>query len=143
MNRDLERAAAQSQPRQSSHREFGFVMALACLVLSIVIAWRRGGMPPIFLPALTVCFALASAFCPQLLAPLNAAWSLIGRLLHRLFSPLVLGVLYYGLITPFGLVFRWIKKDPLRLERNSAIETYWIRREGADRDPGRRMRDQF
>jgi hypothetical protein len=134
------RASAAAAPRQASHREFGLVMAGACLLFAAASLWRhRAWLPWASLAALFLLFAL---FLPRALAPLNAAWSLLGRLLHRVMSPLVLGTLYFGVFTPFGFVFRFVKKDPLRLKRDPAATTYWIRRDPA-KQPGQGMTNQF
>jgi hypothetical protein len=60
-------------------------------------------------------FFLAALAAPKLLAPLNRAWSALGALLHAVVNPLVLGVLFYLVFTPFGWVLRRMGKDFLRL----------------------------
>jgi 4-amino-4-deoxy-L-arabinose transferase-like glycosyltransferase len=130
----------QSGPRQSSNREFGFVMAGAFFVFSLVSAAKHRGFPALFLPAGSVVFLFCTLAFPRLLTPLNFAWSLLGRLLHRVVSPVILGALYFLILTPFAFVFRAIKKDPLRLILDPAAETYWIKR---DDQPGKGMANQF
>lgn len=127
-------------PRQSSNREFGLVMAAFFLLLSIVSARKHGGLPALYLPALSAGFAFFAFALPRALAPLNLAWSAVGYLLHRVMSPVILGVLYFLVITPFGVAFRAIKKDPLRLRLDPAAESYWIKRE---EQPGKGMTNQF
>jgi hypothetical protein len=69
---------------------------------------------------------------PAVLAPLNRIWTRFGLLLHRIVSPVVLGVMFFGVVTPMGLVMRALGKDPLRLRFDPAARTYWIER----RPPG-------
>ena len=76
------------------------------------------------------------------LAPLNAVWTLLGRLLHKVMSPLVLGVLYFLVITPFAFLFRLLKRDPLHLKISKDAESYWIRRD-PEKQPGKSMVNQF
>ncbi|MGZ3703172.1 MAG: SxtJ family membrane protein [Bdellovibrionota bacterium] len=130
------------EQRQSSNREFGLVMAGAFLVFTAVSAWKKHSWPNFAYPGLSVVFLAFALQAPQALAPLNAAWSLIGKILHKVMSPIILGVLYFLLVTPFGLLFRRIKKDPLRLRLDPAAETYWIRRPEGDQ-PGKGMANQF
>jgi hypothetical protein len=142
MEREKERALAAAALRASSHREFGFVMAGAFLVFTVISAWRHKGWPMPVWPGLSVLFAVFALALPQALAPLNAVWTLLGRLLHKVMSPLVLGVLYFLVITPFAFLFRLLKRDPLHLKISKDAESYWIRRD-PEKQPGKSMVNQF
>jgi hypothetical protein len=63
---------------------------------------------------------------------LNAAWAKIGILMGRVVSPVVSGLLFFGVVTPTGLLLRLLGKDPLRLAPDRPASTYWIER----RPPG-------
>ena len=78
---------------------------------------------------MSAAFLAAALVWPGVLAPLNRLWTRFGLLLHRLVSPLVLGVMFFLVITPMGLVMRALGKDPLRLQRDRAARTYWIDRQ--------------
>lgn len=138
---EQERALRAAQIRRSGNREFGFVMAGAFCVATLYSAWRRQGLPSPVWPSLAALFTLFAALFPHALAPLNAVWTLLGRALHRVVSPLVLGVLYFAVLTPFAFVFRFFRRDPLRLARAPEAETYWIRRSPEDQ-PGQGMANQ-
>jgi hypothetical protein len=127
-------------PRQSGNREFGFVMAGAFLFFTLVSAWKHRGWPTLYLPVASFAFLFFTLTAPSLLTPLNFAWSLLGRLLHRVVSPMILGLLYFVVLTPFGVVFRTFKKDPLRLTLDPSAGSYWIKRE---QQPGKSMANQF
>jgi len=77
-------------------------------------------------------FLVVAWLRPAVLAPLNRAWTRFGLLLHRIVSPIVLGVMFFVVITPMGLVMRALGKDPLRLRYDREARTYWIDR----RPPG-------
>lgn len=64
-----------------------------------------------------------------LLGVLTVLWTRVGNVLHRLASPVVLGLVFFLLLTPIGLVMRALGKDPLRLKPEPAAKTYWIARE--------------
>ena len=66
---------------------------------------------------------------PVLLAPLNRLWLKFGLLLNRIVSPLVMGFLFYLVITPIALIMRVLGKDPLRLKYDAAVQSYWILRQ--------------
>jgi hypothetical protein len=63
---------------------------------------------------------------------LDRLWLRVGLVLHRVVNPLVLGVMFYGVITPFGLAMRWAGRDPLRKRFDPLAQSYWIER----RPPG-------
>ena len=77
--------------------------------------------------AAAIC--LAALVRPVFLAPANRAWMKFGLLLHRIVNPLVMGLIFYLTVTPTGLIFRALGKDPLRLRLDPEAKTYWIDRE--------------
>ncbi len=79
---------------------------------------------------------------PSLLAPLNRVWTKFGLLLHKVVSPIVLGVMFYLVITPTGLLMRLFGKDPLRLKFDGTAKSYWIPREPPGPKPDS-IKDQF
>jgi hypothetical protein len=92
----------------------------------------RGGRIRTWPLAVAAVFLVPSLLHPGLLAPLNRVWTRIGLLLHRVVSPVVIGVLFFTTITPMGLVMRWLGHDPLRLGFDADARSYWIER----RPPG-------
>jgi hypothetical protein len=74
-----------------------------------------------------VITVLITLFKPKLLSPVNKAWMLLGDLLGRVISPLLLGVIFFLIITPTALIGRILGRDELRLKRK-AQSSYWIDR---------------
>ena len=66
---------------------------------------------------------------PKVLAPLNRLWFRFGLLLHKIVSPLVMGLMFYGLFTPYGVIMRMMGKDLLRLKLDPEAPSYWIERD--------------
>jgi hypothetical protein len=79
---------------------------------------------------------------PNVLAPLNRIWTKLGLLMATVVSPIVLGLLFFIVVTPVGLLMRLVGKDPLRLRHDSGANSYWIVRQPPG-PPGDTMRDQF
>jgi hypothetical protein len=79
---------------------------------------------------------------PRILAPLNRIWTRLGLFLGMIVSPVVLGLMYFVVVTPIGVLMRCLGKDPLRLRRDPGTKSYWIMREPPG-PPGETMRDQF
>ena len=127
--------------KMSSNRSFGWVFTAVFVVIG-VLPWLGGhGLRSWALVVATVV-ALIAGLAPDLLAPLNRAWSRFGLWLHGITSPIILGVMFFGVLTPFGLVMRACRKDLLRLQRVPAAASYWIYRD----PPGpaaESLKDQF
>lgn len=111
----------------SSNRSFGLVFVAVFVIVALlpllhghaVRLWSLGVAGLILLVALAV---------PDLLAPLNRLWMRFGMLLHHIVSPLVLGLMFFVVVTPMGVLMRLLGKDPLRLKRDAAASTYWVAR---------------
>lgn len=73
-------------------------------------------------------FAMLAFAAPGVLAPLNTAWFQLGRLMGKVVNPFVLGIIFFGLLTPVGLICRLFGRDELRLNRRQQ-DSYWISRE--------------
>lgn len=72
-------------------------------------------------------FGVISILSPQILGPLNKVWFYLGQFLGKIVSPIVLGIIFFGILTPVGLVTRLFGRDELRLKR-SKKDTYWVDR---------------
>jgi hypothetical protein len=74
----------------------------------------------------------------QWLTPLNRAWMKLGELLGRVVSPIVLGLVFYGVFTPVALVMRLAGRDAMHRRWDRDAPTYWV-----DRDPPGPPDDSF
>mgnify|MGYP006373907201 CR=1 FL=1 len=125
----------------SSDRAFGLVFAVVFLVIAgwplfhgEAIRWWSAGV--------AAMFALVALVKPALLAGLNRLWMKLGILLGKVVSPIALGILFYVVITPIGVMIRLTGKDPLRLKFEPDADSYWIPREPPGPPPGS-MTQQF
>lgn len=117
-----------SASKLPSDRSFGALFAGVSALLAAV-RWYRSGLTPVvwLMVAAALVFALLALFRPAWLAPLNRAWMKLADLLGKLVSPLVLGVIFFVLITPYALIARLSGRDPLRLKRRQ-LNSYWLER---------------
>jgi len=127
--------------RGSSDRAFGLVFAAFFAIVALLPLWR-GGEVRAWSVAVSAAFALLALALPRVLAPLNRIWTAFGDLLHRIVSPVVLAILYYGVVTPTGFLMRLAGKDPLRLRFDKAARSYWIERKPPGPAP-ESLKDQF
>jgi cytochrome c oxidase subunit IV len=125
----------------SSNRFFGFVFATAFLFFAFYPLFVGQGVRrwAVFVAFSILVLAL---FTPKVLGPLNLAWTKLGMLLHRIVSPVFLGLLFYMVVTPTGLLMRLLGNDPLRLRRDESLTSYWIDRKPPGPEAGS-LNNQF
>jgi saxitoxin biosynthesis operon SxtJ-like protein len=131
-NGELEaRIPARLSPAEG--RKFGLLVGGAFLLLGGVSYWRGHEIAPAVLWALGGALVLAGLLIPGHLGPVYRGWMRFAVVLSRITTPIVMGVIYYGLFTPMGFIRR-------RLGRNAMIrppgDSFWISRE-----PGARRSD--
>jgi hypothetical protein len=121
-------ALPEDSARPSSNRTFGLVFAGFFLLVAL-LPLLRGHAVRLWALPLSALFLVTALAVPKVLAPLNRAWSTLGTLLHAVVNPLVLGILFYLVFTPFGWVLRRMGKDFLRSRTAPGAQTYWIVRQ--------------
>lgn len=125
-----------------SDRAFGLQFAVVFAVLAAYFHHASGLGP---LPLAFACLsllALGAAACrPGLLRPFNRAWFMLGLLLGRIVSPVVIGAIFFLVISPLALAMRAAGRDALRL-RHRTTPTFWITRNPAGPEPAS-FKNQF
>lgn len=118
----------QHEVQGSSDRFFGLTFFVVFLVIALwPLFWGKTvRMVPL---GIAIAFLTVALVYPVLLAPLNRLWLKFGMLLHAITSPIILGIMFYLVITPIGLLMRLAGKDFLRLKFEPSSSSYWIRRE--------------
>lgn len=125
----------------SSDRSFGLVFAVFFTLVALSPLRRHEPMRLWALGAAAL-FAVMAFFFAVWLAPLNRLWTRFGLLLQKITNPLVMAVLFYGLVTPFALARKLMGKDTLKKRFEPQTSTYWVAYENT-LPPGERMRNQF
>ena len=112
---------------QSSNRSFGILFFIVFLILSL---WplKSGNNPNFYFFVASVIFLILGAFNSKLLSPLNKAWIKFGEILGLIIAPIVMGIVYFVILTPVSLIVRLFGKDLLGLKFLKENETYWIKR---------------
>lgn len=124
-----------------SERSFGLVFAVVFLIIGL---WPLIDGAPVRIWSLATAsvFLLVALTIPRLLAPLNKLWFAFGVLLHKIVTPLIMGLLFFATVTPIALIMRAVGKNPLPLRFDPAAESYWIHRDPPGPAP-ESMRKQF
>lgn len=110
----------------SSNRNFGIVFFLVFLLISI---WPiiDGHSLRIWSLIISFTFLFLGLLNSKMLSPLNLLWIKLGEILGRIVAPLVMGIIYFIVVTPIGLFMRFIGKDILG-KKFLNTQSYWIKR---------------
>ena len=123
------RVPARLTPREG--RRFGLTVGIAFAVLAALSWWRGHTVPPVVLGAIAALLLLAGILIPAHLGPVHRAWMALARAISKVTTPIFMGLVYFGVITPTGLVMRALGKNPLR--RAEADGGFWTARGPGDR----------
>ena len=122
-----------------SDRSFGVTFGAIFLIVGLFPLWR-GGTPRWWAVIASVALLAVALAWPRALAPANRLWFRIGLLMHRVVNPVVMAVVFYVAITPFGILSRVFRTGlARRLRPDGNASSYWIERNG----PPSRMDQQF
>ncbi len=112
----------------SSNRKFGLTIGAALFALGLLpVVHHRA--PHWWLLVVAVAFFLAGAVFPAVLTGANRAWFRLGLALNIIVSPIVMGALFFGAVTPVGWYLRKKGEDILALRSDPEASTYWIARD--------------
>lgn len=122
-------------PKLPSERSFGLLFFVVFLILAGYL-WHRDASTQYITAscALSLFFLLAGFFAPALIRPLNKLWFELGLLMGRVVSPIVLGILFFIVITPIALLMRIFGRDELKLKKRD-VNSYWVERQPHGPDP--------
>ena len=121
----------------SSNRSFGVVFFIVFLLVAL-FPLLKGYDLRIWSLVISLIFLALGLLNSKILTPLNRLWFKFGLLLGRFISPLIMGIIFFVVVTPIGIIMRLLKKDLLNLKYNKK-ETYWIDKSG----PKSKMKNQF
>lgn len=123
-----ERLTANSdEVKGSSNRSFGLVFAAVFIIVGC-LPLIKGDGPRLWSLVVAAGFALAALAFPMVLTPLNRLWTKFGLLLHKIVNPVIMALLFFVVITPYGLLLRLFGKDLLKLAFETDSKSYWIER---------------
>ena len=121
----------------SSNRSFGIVFFLIFLLIAIYPLTYNSEIR-IWSLIISLSFLILGIMNSKILLPLNKIWFKFGILLGLIFSPVIMGFIFFLVVTPIGILMRVLRKDLLNL-KFSNLETYWIEK----KDQKSEMKNQF
>ena len=120
-----------------SNRNFGIVFFLVFLIIA-VYPLTYSGKIIIWSLIVSLSFLFLGLINSKILNPLNKLWFKFGMFLGKIISPIIMGAIFFFVVTPIGIIMRLFGKDLLKL-KSSGIKSYWIEKNG----PKSNMKKQF
>ena len=120
-----------------SNRNFGIVFFIVFLIISFyplifdreITKWSL---------VISIIFLILGLLNSKILSPFNRLWFKFGIFLGRIISPIIMGIIFFLVVTPTGLLMKLLGKDVLNLKYN-INKSYWIEKNG----PKSKMKNQF
>jgi len=126
-----------TEVNKGSNKNFGIVFFVVFFLIAIFPLTNSGEIR-IWSLIISFIFLILGVLKSKILTPLNNLWFKFGIFLGKIVSPLVMGVIFFFVVTPIGLLMRLFGKDLLNLKYNSN-KSYWIEKSG----PKSKMKNQF
>ena len=120
-----------------SNKSFGIVFFIVFLLVALYPLINNGDLR-IWSLIIAIIFLILGMINSKVLTPLNKLWFKFGLLLGKVVSPLIMGIIFFLVVTPTALIMRIIGKDLLNLRFNNK-KSYWIEKTG----PKSKMKNQF
>lgn len=136
-----ERLSTEEDVRAGSDRAFGITFAVVFALIALFPLLHGGSIRLWALPV-TAIFGVIALTRPSLLAPLNRLWFRFGMVLHKIVNPVVLGLMFFVVITPVAAVTRLFGGKLLSLGYDKSLPSYWHRRSPPGPEPDT-IRNQF
>lgn len=127
----------QNDIKIGSNRSFGIVFFIVFLIISIYPLSNSENIR-IWSLLISIIFLILGLLNSKLLNPLNKIWFKFGLLLGKIISPIVMGIIFFFVVTPIAMFMKLLRKDLINLKFNNN-STYWIEKKG----PKSKMKNQF
>jgi hypothetical protein len=114
-------------PMLPSNRKFGWSFSAVFFIVAVYGAWNFSTFWATLFFVIAFIFAILAGTLPSSLTVLNKLWFKLGLLIGRFLSPIVLGLMFFVIITPIALITRLFGRDALRIKERP-VSSYWIDR---------------
>ena len=121
----------------SSNRSFGVVFFVVFLLIALYPLLNNNEIR-LWSLIISVLFLILGILNSKILSPLNKIWFKFGLLLGKIISPIIMGVIFFLVVTPIGFIMKLLGKDLINLKFNNE-KSYWIQKSG----PKSKMKNQF
>ena len=121
----------------SSNKSFGIVFAV---VFSLIALWPliKGNEIRLWSLIISIIFLMLGLLNSKMLTPLNKLWFKLGIFLGNFIAPIIMGIIFFFVVTPTGIIMKLLGKDLIKLKKNNE-NSYWIKKN----DIKTSMKNQF
>ena len=127
----------QEKIKLPSNRNFGIVFSIVFLIIAIWPILNQNEIR-IWSIIISLIFLILGLINSKFLSPLNKAWFKFGLILGSVIAPIVMGIVFFFVVTPTGLIMKALGKDILALKRNKN-NTYWLEKDNSNNN----LKNQF
>ena len=120
-----------------SNKSFGIVFSIIFFIIAIFPILSNDNIR-VWSLVISLIFLVLGLINSKLLSPLNKIWFKFGLILSKVVSPVIMGIIFFLVVTPIGILIKILKKDLLNLKYNNK-NTYWIEK----KDSESTMKNQF
>ena len=113
--------------QNTQNRSFGLLFFIVLLAFALWPLTKKGEIN-LYLISIALIFLILGLLNSKILTPLNKSWIKLGELLGRIIAPIVMGIVYFVILTPISLLVRLFGKDLIGMKFNNSLKTYWIKR---------------
>ena len=121
-----------------SNKSFGIVFFIVFLLIALYPLFNEQNLR-FWSLVISIIFLILGLLNSKILTPLNKLWFKLGILLGKIASPLVMGLIFFVVVTPIEIIMRILKKDLINLKKNNN-KTYWIEKDDKIKSS---MKNQF
>ena len=121
----------------SSNRSFGIVFFIVFSLIALYPLTYSQDIR-VWSAIISIIFLVLGLLNSKILTPLNKLWFKFGIFLGKIISPIIMGIIFFLVVTPIGLLMRLLGKDLINLKYNNN-KSYWIEKKG----PKSKMKNQF
>tara|TARA_Y100000816_G_scaffold102544_1_gene71505 strand:+ start:749 stop:1147 length:399 start_codon:yes stop_codon:yes gene_type:complete len=121
----------------SSNKSFGIVFAIVFFLIALWPIIKSDDIR-IWSLIVSIIFLILGIMNSSILTPLNKIWFRFGIFLGNFIAPVVMGIIFFFVVTPIGLIMRLLGRDLIKLKKNNE-NSYWIEK----KDTESSMRKQF
>ena len=127
----------QEKIKLPSNRNFGIVFSIVFLIIAIWPILNQNEIR-IWSIIISFIFLILGLINSKFLSPLNKSWFKFGLILGSVIAPIVMGIVFFFVVTPTGLIMKALGKDILALKRNKN-NTYWLEKDNSNNN----LKNQF
>ena len=123
---------------KSSNRSFGIIFFIVFFLIGFYPFFSQEDLR-IWALIISAVFLILGILDSKILTPLNKSWFKFGIILGKIISPLIMGLIFFLVVTPTGIIMRILGKDLINLKFKKNTKSYWIEKIG----PKSKMKNQF